>query len=106
MEDNRADVQTIKERVDIVSVISRYLSLTKSGANYKGHCPFHKDDTPSFTVSSEKGLWHCFGCGEGGDVFAFLMKIERISFPEAAERLAAEAGVSLKRRGDGERERL
>lgn len=106
MRDGRIDVQAIMERVDIVSVISRYLTLTKSGAEYKGRCPFHKDDTPSFMVNLEKGLWHCFGCGEGGTVFTFLMKIERISFPEAAERLAAEAGVPAKRRVDGERERL
>ena len=106
MRKEHADVQAIKDRIDIVSVISRYLTLTKSGANYKGHCPFHKDDTPSFMVSPEKGLWHCFGCGEGGDVFAFLMKIEKLSFPEAAERLASEVGLSLNRREDGEREKL
>ncbi len=106
MRKEHADVQAIKDRIDIVSVISRYLTLTKSGASYKGHCPFHKDDTPSFIVSPEKGLWHCFGCGEGGDVFAFLMKIEKLSFPEAAERLATEVGLSLNRREDGEREKL
>lgn len=103
---DRADVMAIKERIDIVSVISRYLALTKAGANYKGRCPFHKDDTPSFVVSQKKGLWHCFGCGEGGDLFGFLMKIERLSFPEAAKRLAAEAGLSLTQRIDGEKERL
>ncbi len=103
---DRSDVEAIKARVDIVSLISRYLTLTKSGTRYKGHCPFHKDDNPSFYVDPEKGLWHCFGCGEGGDLFAFLMKIERISFPEALERLAAEAGVKLSRRGDGTREKL
>lgn len=106
MKDDRADIQEIKERIDIVAVISRYLSLTKSGANFKGRCPFHKDDTPSFVVSPQKGLWHCFGCGEGGDLFGFLMRIERISFPEAAKRLAAEAGLSLKQGVDGQRERL
>ncbi|HEX32698.1 MAG TPA: DNA primase, partial [Candidatus Acetothermia bacterium] len=63
----RADVQQIKDRIDIVSVISRYVTLTKAGSSYKGRCPFHKDDTPSFWVSPEKGLWHCFGCGAGGD---------------------------------------
>lgn len=94
----KADLQAVKERIDIVTVMSRYLSLSKSGENYKGNCPFHKDDTPSLMVSPEKGLWHCFGCGEGGDIFSFLMKIERISFPEALSRLAAEAGVSIERR--------
>jgi DNA primase len=106
MRKEHADAQAIKDRIDIVSVISRYLTLKKAGASYKGHCPFHKDDTPSFIVNAEKGLWHCFGCGEGGDVFAFLMKIEKLSFPEAAERLAAEVGLSLNRREDGEREKL
>ncbi len=106
MRKEHADAQAIKDRIDIVSVISRYLTLTRAGASYKGHCPFHKDDTPSFIVSPEKGLWHCFGCGEGGDVFAFLMKIEKLSFPEAAERLATEVGLSLNRREDGEREKL
>jgi DNA primase len=80
MAGRRADVKEIKSRLDIVSIISRYVALTKSGAGYKGKCPFHKDDTPSMTVSAEKGLWHCFGCGEGGDVVAFVMKIERIPF--------------------------
>ena len=106
MSGGRTDVQAVKERIDVVAVMSRYLSLVKSGQTHKARCPFHKDDTPSFVVSAEKGLWHCFGCGEGGDLFAFLMKIERISFPEALERLAAEAGVELKRRGDGERDEL
>jgi len=106
MKADRTDIQAIKERIDIVAVISRYLSLSESGANYKGRCPFHKDDTPSFMVSPQKGLWHCFGCGEGGDLFGFLMKIERISFAEAAKRLAAEAGLSFEQRVDGQRERL
>ena len=104
---DRSDVEAIKARIDIVSLISRYLTLQKSGSRYKGHCPFHKDDTPSFYVDAEKGLWHCFGCGAGGDMFAFLMKIERISFPEALARLAAEAGVKLSsRKGEGERDKL
>ncbi len=106
MRKERDAVQAVRERADIVSVISRYLSLAKAGTEYKGRCPFHKDDTPSLMVSTEKGLWHCFGCGEGGDIFAFLMKIERISFPEALERLASEVGISLERRGDGEQEKL
>lgn len=91
----RTDIRQIKERTDIIEVISRYVTLAKAGASHKGRCPFHKDDTPSFVVSAEKGLWHCFGCGEGGDVVAFLMKIERITFVEAAQRLAAEAGLTF-----------
>ncbi len=103
---DRADIEAIKSRLDIVSVLSRYMTLTKSGARYKGRCPFHKDDTPSLYVDPEKGLWHCFGCGAGGDMFGFVMKIERISFPEALDRLAAEAGIKLSHRGDGARSKL
>ena len=106
MKGNRVDVQAIKEQTDVVGLISRYVSLAKSGANFKGRCPFHKDDTPSMVVSAEKGLWHCFGCGEGGDVIAFLMKIERLSFIEAVARLAAEVGMSFQASEDGERQKL
>jgi len=106
MAGNRADVRAIKDATDIHSVISRYVSLSKSGSGYKGRCPFHKDDTPSMTVSAEKGLWHCFGCGEGGDVIAFLMKIERLSFIEAAKRLAEEAGLSFNAIEDGHQAKL
>jgi len=107
MNAERADVQQIKDRVDIVEVISRYVTLTKAGSNYKGRCPFHKDDTPSFSVSPEKGLWHCFGCGAGGDVIGFLMKIENIPFIEAAGRLATEAGLSFSaHKGGGSHDEL
>jgi len=107
MSAERADVQQIKDRIDIVSVISRYVTLTKAGSSHKGRCPFHKDDTPSFWVSPEKGLWHCFGCGAGGDVIGFLMKIENIPFVEAAERLATEAGLSFAaHKGDNSRDDL
>lgn len=91
----KVDVQLVKDKVDIIGLMSRYLSLTESGEGYKGRCPFHQDKTPSLVVSPQKGLWHCFGCGEGGDIFAFLMKIERISFSEALARLAQEAGITL-----------
>jgi DNA primase len=103
---DRTDIRAIKERADIVSVISRYVSLTKSGSSHKGRCPFHKDDTPSLVVSAEKGLWHCFGCGEGGDILGFLMKIERLSFVEAAKRLAAEVGLSFSAGESGEQEKM
>jgi DNA primase len=106
MKGNRTDIREIKERANIIAVISRYVSLTKSGASHKGRCPFHKDDTPSFVVSAEKGLWHCFGCGEGGDIIAFLMKIERLSFVEAAKRLAVEVGLSFAGGEGGEGEKL
>ena len=95
MPGQRADVKEIKSRLDIISIISRYVTLTKSGSGFKGKCPFHKDDTPSMTVSAEKGLWHCFGCGEGGDVIGFFMKIERLTFIEAVRRLAEEVGMAF-----------
>jgi len=104
MPGDRAQIQEIKSRLDIADIISRYVSLSPSGAGFKGKCPFHKDDTPSMTVSQEKGLWHCFGCGEGGDVIAFVMKIENLSFVEAMERLADEAGVSFQAKSDGRRD--
>jgi len=96
---DRDTVDQIKQQLGLVAVLSRYITLTPSGKNYKGRCPFHKDDTPSLVVSPERGLWHCFGCNEGGDLLAFVMKIERLTFPEALERLAAEAGVLLPARG-------
>ena len=106
MPGQRADVKEIKARLDIVSIISRYVTLTKSGSGFKGKCPFHKDDTPSMTVSAEKGLWHCFGCGEGGDVIGFVMKIERLSFIEALRRLAEEVGMTFDTTEDGARDEL
>jgi len=106
MPGRRADVKEIKARLDVFSIISRYVTLTKSGSGFKGKCPFHKDDTPSMTVSVEKGLWHCFGCGEGGDVIAFVMKIERLSFIEAVRRLAEEVGMSFDATEDGARDEL
>jgi len=106
MRGGRADVRAIKEKADILAVIGRYVSLTKSGSSHKGRCPFHKDDTPSMVVNAEKGLWHCFGCGEGGDVIGFLMKIERLSFLEAVRRLADEVGVSFDAGESAHEERL
>ncbi|MDE1970849.1 MAG: DNA primase [Patescibacteria group bacterium] len=87
--------ERIKERIDLVSFLQGYLTLQKAGINYKGVCPFHKEKTPSFFVSPEKQIWHCFGCGVGGDAFGFLMKFENVEFPEALRILADRAGVSL-----------
>lgn len=95
----RPEVAEVKARVNIVELVGRYVNLRPAGKSYKGRCPFHPDDTPSLTVSPEKGLWHCFGCGAGGDVIGFLMRIERLSFSEALARLAQEVGVEL--RGGG-----
>ncbi len=87
-------VEQIKDRLDIVEFIRQYVpGLKRAGKTYKACCPFHKEKTPSFTCSSEKGLFYCFGCQEGGDIFAFLMKMENLTFREAVEKLAAQAGL-------------
>src|SRR3990167_6783265 len=92
------EVDEIKRRIDIVDLISSYLTLKKAGSNYKALCPFHQEKTPSFMVSPEKQIFKCFGCGEGGDIFSFVMKMENLEFPEALRMLAERAGVQLKRR--------
>ncbi len=88
-------LEEIRNRCDIVDIISEYVHLKPAGKGFKGLCPFHGEKTPSFMVSSEKQLFHCFGCGEGGNVFNFLMKYEKISFFEAVKMLAKKSGVSL-----------
>jgi DNA primase len=87
--------EEIKSRLSIVEVISSYVRLEKSGIHWKSPCPFHQERTPSFMVNEERSLWHCFGCNRGGDVFAFVMEIESLTFREALETLAARAGVEL-----------
>jgi DNA primase len=88
-------ISQIRDENDIVEVISSYISLKRGGANYKGLCPFHSEKTPSFMVSPAKQIFHCFGCGEGGDVFSFLMKKENMPFPEAIRTLAERCGRRL-----------
>ncbi|MFA5840228.1 MAG: DNA primase [Candidatus Margulisiibacteriota bacterium] len=88
-------IEEIRNKTDIVSVVSEYVQLKKRGKNYLGLCPFHSEKTASFTVSPEKQIFHCFGCHEGGNVFTFLMKIENISFGEALAELGTKSGVSL-----------
>lgn len=85
----------IRSRNDIVDVISQYVSLKRKGSNYFGICPFHNEKSPSFSVSPNKQIFHCFGCGVGGNVFHFVSKIENISFGETVEMLAERAGVAL-----------
>lgn len=98
MDDNRVQIEEIKNRLDIVDQISKYVELKPTGKNYSGLCPFHNEKTPSFIVSPELQRYKCFGCGEAGDLFNFIQKIENIDFPEALEKLAKEAGVELKKR--------
>ncbi|MBI5465224.1 DNA primase [Candidatus Gottesmanbacteria bacterium] len=89
-------LEEIKSKIDIVSFISEYLPLKKTGRNFKVLCPFHSEKTPSFIVSAERQIWHCFGgCSDGGDIFKFLMKMENLEFPEALQVLAKRAGVKL-----------
>ncbi len=88
-------VEEVRQATDIVDVISQYVRLQKRGKNYLGICPFHNEKTPSFTVNREKGLYHCFGCGVGGNVFTFLTQYEKISFGEALRQLAARANINL-----------
>ncbi|MFA6005335.1 MAG: DNA primase [Patescibacteria group bacterium] len=90
-------LEEIKKRVDIIDFLGRYITLKRTGQNFKALCPFHSEKTPSFVVSPDRQIWHCFGtCGEGGDVFKFLMKWDNVSFPEAVEILAKEVGVTIK----------
>lgn len=90
-------VEEIKQRVDIVDLVSSYVELKKAGANYKALCPFHNEKMPSFMVSADKGIFKCFGCGESGDIFTFVEKMEGVDFPEALKILAEKAGVRLER---------
>jgi len=85
----------IRNRLEIVELISEYVSLKPSGKGYKGLCPFHQEKTPSFMVDSERQIFHCFGCGEGGNIFTFIMKMEKVKFPEAVKILADKAGIAL-----------
>lgn len=88
-------VAQIREKIDIVALISEYVPLKKTGRNFKAPCPFHTEKTPSFVVSPERQIWHCFGCSLGGDCFSFLMNYENLEFPEALRILAKKAGIEL-----------
>jgi DNA primase len=95
----------LRQRLSLVAVIARRVRLQRRGRESTGLCPFHNEKTPSFTVSDEKGFFHCFGCGAHGDVVGFVMRSEGVSFPEAVERLAREAGLPLPVSSPEERER-
>jgi len=95
MESSRNQIEEIKSKLDIVDIVGKYVQLKNAGKNYSGRCPFHVEKTPSFIVSPELQRYKCFGCGESGDVFNFVQKIENIDFVETLEKLAKEAGVTL-----------
>ncbi len=88
-------IEEVRNRTDLVEIISDYVLLKKSGENYKGLCPFHVEKTPSFTVNPRKGIFHCFGCGVGGNVYSFLMQVEKMEFVDAVKRLAARCSVAI-----------
>jgi len=94
-------IAEILRRTDIVELIGGHLPLKAAGRTHKALCPFHTEKTPSFVVNPERQIFHCFGCGEGGDAIAFLVKHERLTFPEAVRTLAERAGVSLPAWGGG-----
>ena len=100
------DLEAVRERTDLVKLVSQYLQLRRAGHDSMvGLCPFHTEKTPSFSVSPSKGVYHCFGCGTGGDAVRFLQQVENLTFVEAVERLAKEAGVTLRYEGDSAAER-
>ena len=88
-------IERLKNSIDIVDVISNYIELKKAGANFKANCPFHGEKTPSFVVSPQKQIFHCFGCGIGGDAIKFVMEYEKLSYPEAIEKLASSYNIAL-----------
>ncbi len=92
---DNASIESLKSTIDIVDVVGNYIELRKAGANYKANCPFHGEKTPSFVVSPSKQIYHCFGCQIGGDSIKFVMEIEKLSYPEAIEKLASTYNFSL-----------
>ena len=99
-------LEEIRSQNDIIDVISQYVVLKRSGRNYFGLCPFHNEKSPSFSVSPDKQIFHCFGCGVGGNVFHFIMKIENINFVESVQLLAERAGIKLPTLGNYEDEKI
>ncbi|MEX0820524.1 MAG: DNA primase [Rhodothermales bacterium] len=99
-------IDAVRSASDIVDVVGDYVRLKKRGSNYFGLCPFHSENTPSFSVNPAMGIFKCFGCGAGGDVFQFVMRVEGMSFPEAVRTLAEKAGVELPEEGASDRDRI
>src|SRR3989344_5533886 len=99
-------VEQIKYKLDLVEFLKGYIELKPAGKNQKASCPFHKEKTPSFMVSPDRQLWRCFGCGEGGDVFQFLMRHDNLEFYEALQVLAEKAGVDLRRTSSADQRQL
>ena len=93
--------EEIKEKINLVDFIGERVQLKKAGTNWRGLCPFHTEKSPSFMVSPAKQIWHCFGCGLGGDVFEFVKQSEGVEFREAMEILAVRTGVGLRRPAGG-----
>ena len=92
----RGDIDEVRQRVNIADVVGDYVTLKSAGVgSMKGLCPFHDERSPSFHVRPQAGFYHCFGCGEGGDVYSFLQKIDHLSFQESVERLAERVGYQL-----------
>ena len=90
------DIALVRERARIDQVVSEYVTLKSAGGgSLKGLCPFHEERSPSFHVTPSRGMWYCFGCGEGGDLLSFVQKIDHLSFAETVEKLADKAGVQL-----------
>ncbi|MEZ4156360.1 MAG: CHC2 zinc finger domain-containing protein [Candidatus Paceibacterota bacterium] len=99
-------VDLVKEKIDIADLVGEYVRLTQAGKNFKGLCPFHQEKSPSFVVSPDRQMWHCFGCAKGGDVISFLMQYENIEFIEALKILADKAGVNMQLRGSQDQKKF
>ena len=88
-------IERVRQTADILDVIGKYVDLKQKGNNYFGLCPFHNEKTGSFSVAPQKQIYHCFGCGSGGNVFSFLMNYQKVSFPESVKILAEQYNLSL-----------
>src|SRR5437899_4601853 len=96
-------IRRVRERASLTEVVSDVVTLRRRGRSFIGLCPFHAEKTPSFTVSEERGFYHCFGCGEHGDVFTFVMKTQSLPFPDAVRRVALRFGIPVPEEAGGPR---